>query len=854
MIGNQNAVYNLEIRIDLIAVFQFQGKSVDSGILSRSRVCTIGNNGQTGAFCKRIFADLSHRGRNINLLQAVFHVLTAGKRFFSNGLQSCRQRQRLQCIHSGETLRANGGHAFRNSEAFHIFGPGKGRIADGFQGSRQNDFRQRIFIAPERKFRQICNALRNHNFSALALIEGIRPDILHAGRNPVNTGPFFAAEKGGIFHPLQSGGQFAVCQRFAVVERLLPHRFQCRGKVSTGQIKTHEEGITANFRYPLRNHRFRASPGAEQHRSLLFVIEQTVLGGIKRIAFRHSDGFHRRIRSKCAGIFKYISHVFISQLLKGGGQMQRLQRALFQCAGMDGCQPLRQNQRFQRSTLCETLFAQFLHRGRQRDCFQVCAGHKGLFRHITQSFTQSNGLQCRTLPENTAPHRSDMVQVDFLQVCAAVKRIAANYGYRFREYHLLNIPLIFKRTVRNTGYGLIADFRRNVQNLPIRAQIAGHFAILVQHIVALIFVHNDMNRAGSHEFSNRSCNHRGTLLHRSHQTVLAYRCHSRLTAAPADDCLRAFRQNLSSQSSGFRSMQRNRFLIQANLDRFYIAVRLEGQLAAVTFFSFLCRHILFRGGIRQTIDLDSVIIRDELICQFRVLAQQADRIVAAVFKIKGIFPNIGHAGRNRDLRDTALRKRTVLNALESFIERHVGQLREEESRCADGFDTARNFQAGHFSTVKRICADFRNRSRDVHGRHCAVAESVCANRRHAIQPVNGLLGSRAVNDRFPVGGIHCAVMGEVLFAAFRDIDGSQRCRCSAACSTGEQVAEPLPAANCRQGAGQCNGLQLVHGCKGVLSNGGDPLRNSQALQLICSVKRLISNGLQPTVFSKSHML
>ena len=363
-----------------------------------------------------------------------------------------------------------------------------------------------------------------------------------------------------------------------------------------------------------------------------------------------------------------------------------------------------------------------------------------------------------------------------------------------------------------------------------------------------------MNRAGSREFSNRSCNHRGTLLHRSHQTVLAYRCHSRLTAAPADGCLCAFRQNLSSQSSVFRSMQRNCFLIQANLDRFYIAVRLEGQLAAVTFFSFLCRHISFRGGIRQTIDLDGVIIRDELICQFRVLAQQADRIVAAVFKIKGIFPNIGHAGRNRDLRDMALRKRTVLNALESFIERHVGQLREEESRCADGFDTARNFQAGHFSTVKRICADFRNRSRDVHGRHCAVAESVCANRRHAIQPVNGLLGSRAVNDRFPVGGIHCAVMGAVLFAAFRDIDGSQRCRYSAACSTGEQIAEPLPAANRRQGAGQCNGLQLVHGRKGVLSNGSNALRNSQALQLICGVKRLISNGLQPTVFSKSHML
>ena len=95
-------------------------------------------------------------------------------------------------------------------------------------------------------------------------------------------------------------------------------------------------------------------------------------------------------------------------------------------------------------------------------------------------------------------------------------------------------------------------------------------------------------------------------------------------------------------------------------------------------------------------------------------------------------------------------------------------------------------------------------------------------------------------------------MGAVLFAAFRDIDGSQRCRYSAACSTGEQIAEPLPAANCRQGAGQCNGLQLVHGRKGVLSNGGDALRNNQALQLICGVKRLISNGLQLAALSEGY--
>ena len=40
-----------------------------------------------------------------------------------------------------------------------------------------------------------------------------------------------------------------------------------------------------------------------------------------------------------------------------------------------------------------------------------------------------------------------MVQVDFLQVCAAVKRIAANYGYRFREYHLL------PSAVMKLGYG-----------------------------------------------------------------------------------------------------------------------------------------------------------------------------------------------------------------------------------------------------------------------------------------------------------------------------------------------------------------------------------------------------------------
>ena len=95
-------------------------------------------------------------------------------------------------------------------------------------------------------------------------------------------------------------------------------------------------------------------------------------------------------------------------------------------------------------------------------------------------------------------------------------------------------------------------------------------------------------------------------------------------------------------------------------------------------------------------------------------------------------------------------------------------------------------------------------------------------------------------------------MGAVLFSVFCDIDGSQRCWRSAACFTGEQIAEPLPAANCRQGAGQCNGLQLVHGRKGILSNGGNALRNSQALQLIYGIKRLISNGLQPAALSEGY--
>ena len=95
-------------------------------------------------------------------------------------------------------------------------------------------------------------------------------------------------------------------------------------------------------------------------------------------------------------------------------------------------------------------------------------------------------------------------------------------------------------------------------------------------------------------------------------------------------------------------------------------------------------------------------------------------------------------------------------------------------------------------------------------------------------------------------------MGTVLFAAFRDIDGSQRFRCSAACFTGEQIAEPLPAANRCQCTRQCNGLQLVHGRKGVLSNGGDALRNNQALQLIYGVKRIISNGLQPAALIEGY--